>query len=104
MEGEPRNSRRWPDMPPRTVRSRAPLIERCAPLSETSFPSIDLLPATDKRNNYSPIGVSLHDLEEKGGLRLWSAELLGPILRIPGALSLIEDNDLVRRSLFRMFH
>src|SRR5262249_2832415 len=56
--------------PSKIARAHASLIECRAPFSQTTFPAIYLLTTTDERDNYSPIRVSLHNLQKESRFRL----------------------------------
>ena len=81
-----------------------PPIHRVEPSVNTSFACIDLLTATDQTHDHRPIFVSVHVRDQK--LRLGICEAWAPFLsqhkisglfQVPGALRLIEDDDVLYR-------
>ena len=52
------------------VPDRKPLFQRCKPFSKAGFARIDLLASSDETDNRTPIGVAIHDADQKFWLGL----------------------------------
>lgn len=74
------------------------------PFDQAGFTGIDFLAATDEANDHCPVGMSIHNADQK--LWLGHVEMITPafplhersgLVQTPRALGLIEDDDLLNR-------
>lgn len=97
---------RSPNAPMREMLPHGP-----TPLRQSRFPFVDLLPTAHQCDNDRPVGQPVHDAEHQGRFGVHRCEpvtligcctaekFLSHFRRIPGALGLVKDNDVLGRKL-----